>query len=115
MIQDRYTHYWDILWKSPRWKEAWPRLVRDTRLVFEATDILLTTSGPSDSGLAPPIADTERGIKVNGVGELGHELFYIRRKSYDGFCKTARKPYDAVVACILLRGFMLDPDDFYVS
>ena len=41
-------------------------------------------------------------IRFNGVGEDGHETFYLSPdESGWGFCKTARKPYDIVVVAIL--------------
>lgn len=60
-----------------------------------------------------PLEDVEISdevIQFNGVGDDGHETFYInpvpevpswRDTAFD-FCKTARKPYDVPVAMILL-------------
>lgn len=50
-------------------------------------------------------------IAFNGLGENGHETFYLPKEMEAGrgtdkyrfnFCKTARKPYDDAVAAILL-------------
>ena len=52
-------------------------------------------------------------IRFNGIGEDGHETFYIMRKDKPatwadgqktvfGFCKTARKPYDKYVVASLI-------------
>jgi hypothetical protein len=36
------------------------------------------------------------------VSDLGHETFHLQRKGNDGgYCKTARKPYDLMVTCVL--------------
>jgi hypothetical protein len=49
----------------------------------------------------------ENGIRFNGVGDLSHESFTLRRipmpdiRKFD-FCKTARKPYDLMVCSTLL-------------
>lgn len=48
----------------------------------------------------PDINEAE--IRFNGVGDEGHETFFLTREKTDfDFCKTERKPYDAVVAEIL--------------
>jgi len=43
-------------------------------------------------------------VRFNGVGEDSHETFYwsINSDGFD-FCKTARKPYDAVVTACLIH------------
>lgn len=45
----------------------------------------------------------EHEIRFNGVGELSHETFLlmIENPSFE-FCKTARKPYDLPVCCMLI-------------
>jgi hypothetical protein len=50
------------------------------------------------------------GVKVNGKGDLGHEDFVLRehysQNDSFNFCKTAQKPYDAVVvACLIILDF----------
>jgi hypothetical protein len=57
----------------------------------------------------PPVVTAEE-IRFNGVGENGHETFHFNvhdeLRSWDGtpfdFCKTARKPYDALVMRVLI-------------
>jgi hypothetical protein len=43
-------------------------------------------------------------VSLNGFGENSHETFYLD-KDFSGFnfCKTARKPYDAVVTACLIH------------
>jgi hypothetical protein len=56
---------------------------------------------------------TDELIRFNGIGSNGHETFHLPKTMEPGhpstgkkyrsnFCKTARKPYDAVVCAILL-------------
>lgn len=52
-------------------------------------------------------------IRFNGIGEEGHETFYISSGFEDGFnfCKTARKAYDtAVCECLLIFKHFLNAD-----
>ncbi|ODM23468.1 hypothetical protein SI65_01057 [Aspergillus cristatus] len=71
----------------------------------------------SDNKIPPPIVNKKHGIGINGIGDDGHEPFSISCKGYAsmGFTKTARKPYDDVVTCVLLRAYMLEPDVVRVS
>lgn len=48
------------------------------------------------------ISDGNLLIKFNGIGNEGHETFYLDTKKVGfNFCKTARKPYDATVCKVL--------------
>ena len=53
-------------------------------------------------GTGEPTID-ETGLRLNGDGsrDLDHETLVINDASFS-FCKTARKPYDAVVGAILI-------------
>jgi hypothetical protein len=60
-------------------------------------------------GTGEPVFDLNKGILLNGDGEseddLSHEAFYFDPNvdtDFTFFCKTARKPYDFVVCCLLL-------------
>ncbi|PYI31846.1 hypothetical protein BP00DRAFT_456670 [Aspergillus indologenus CBS 114.80] len=109
-----YTHYFHVNSASEGWEATWPRLIADTQTIIAAAGVPLT--GPPDyhDGYAmttPPIVSVDEGIDLNGVGKNGHEPLVIGVKE-DGsfnFVKTARKPYDKVVACVLLRAAMLAP------
>ena len=84
----------------------------ETKLDVERCDPSLKVDYPIDLGDGcgdgdPVVGDT---IELNGVGEDSHESFYIPRKldrtrerkgEVFDFCKTNRKPYDAVVVSIL--------------
>lgn len=100
-----YTHYFSKVSKS-----------RDDALRFEMFSIgvariikyaveqdgLEIADGFGDE-LGKWEADTDT-VRFNGYGEDSHETFLFSRDA-DGFnfCKTARKPYDAVVTACLIH------------
>jgi len=74
-------------------------------------------------------ASVKYGIYLNGIGSDGHETFVLAHPNpttvednswciggkpgeINGFCKTARKPYDLVVCAVLCRAKMLMGDGF---
>jgi hypothetical protein len=114
------VHYCEIHdWNSEKWQRAWKQLIEDTRLIVLAADIPLCD--PADDGrhlssLDPPVIDVDEGICLNGVWEDGHETFMLSASHPQVLCKVAggvasQKPYGIVVACILLRAFVLAPND----
>lgn len=112
-----YTHYW----YQPKAKSAapsagaWGRLIGDVQaLIMQARKEGIALGDGLGEGGALEI-DSDR-IWFNGVGDGAHETFNLERRpvapDWDkgksqvfNFCKTARKPYDAVVcgALILAR------------
>ncbi|PKS05431.1 hypothetical protein jhhlp_008807 [Lomentospora prolificans] len=111
-----YTHYFEVHgWKSVQWQICWPLLIQDARLILEAADVLVGGPGNGAGEVTRPVVDIDEGIWINGVADDQHEDFVLGRKSRDGFCKTLMKPYDLVVACILLRAYMLAPVNVTVS
>ncbi|KAH1498859.1 hypothetical protein KXV92_003254 [Aspergillus fumigatus] len=106
---DIYTHYYTVDNTSSReWQTAWPQLVEDAQKNIDSASIPI---GGPDFDAGPPIIDVKQGIHLNGVGDDGHEPLCLDRHGNAGFSfiKTARKPYDEVVACILLRAAVLAP------
>lgn len=106
-----YTHYYTIdNTSSPEWEAAWPQLVEDAQRIIDNSNVPL--SGPDFDDPGPPIIDVSQGIFLNGVGDDGHEPLCLDRHGNAGFSfvKTARKLYDEVVACILLRAAVLAPN-----
>ncbi|OHF00867.1 hypothetical protein CORC01_03695 [Colletotrichum orchidophilum] len=77
---------------------------------MEASDVPLRGHGSNQelAAISAPIATLKEGIIFNGLGEAGHETFYFCEHEGDRV-KTARKPYDRAVSCILLRAFALCP------
>ncbi len=111
-----YTHYWerpiDI---TKDLAKALPNL-RD--VVARHKDLIAAEENMPDI----PAIVSVGGIRFNGIGEEGHETFYVprvcdsREEARFSFCKTARKPYDiAVCECLLVllwncKGFALRSD-----
>jgi hypothetical protein len=117
-----YTHYYEIPdWESPEWKAAWPQLVKDAQTIIDAAGV--TVSGPTEDEdvITPPLANEKDGIYINDIGEDPYESFILvpyyqdRVKNRLQFCKTARREYDDVVTCILLRAKLLAPKSFKLS
>lgn len=94
-----YTHYFEHL-------TATPEVIADARLILAATDV--TVCGPNGQGL--PIMNELDGIRLNGfaAADEDYETFHLRGTkepdfpSFSTFCKTGRRPYDSVVAAILI-------------
>lgn len=100
-----YTNYFTKNKKATA--SQWNQLIDDAKLIFEkANEQGIELTG---CGLGPvPIADKKKKmIFFNGTTEndLCHETFSLQKNqdSMWDFCKTARKPYDAVVKAILIR------------
>ncbi len=107
-----YTHYWKF--------DTLPVIPVEARVVLK--EILDTAYADgliqyeSDVRKEPVLTETE--IRFNGVGDNGHETFHFDihddYRADDGtvfaFCKTAEKPYDAVVMQVLitLKYFLKD-------
>ena len=90
-----YTHYWNLVENA---KPLSNKVIADLHKVFELyIDILVYESGHADD-----LIYTNARIRFNGEGEYGHETFYFSIDELDGFCKTARKPYDIVVTIVLI-------------
>ncbi|SPO01535.1 uncharacterized protein DNG_04208 [Cephalotrichum gorgonifer] len=99
-----YTHYWDTYgWDSLQWQMAWPKLIDDARLILAAADVLVSGPDGGPDEITAPLTDVDKGILLNGVADDSHEPFRIGPSDRSAFCKTLQKPYDLVVASILLR------------
>jgi hypothetical protein len=87
-----YTHYWTL--EKPITQEFFDS-VRDRIKAIVETG--------REGGI--PL-ETDFGIShvaINGVGSGAHETFSVNVEDNDfNFCKTAEKPYDAVVTAILI-------------
>jgi len=87
-----YTHYWTV--EKPISADAFAKLQEGIKAIIETA----TEAGS-------PIADesTDGIIAFNGVGAKSHETFVIKVGDTGfNFCKTAEKPYDAVVTASLI-------------
>lgn len=107
-----YTHYWTQTKNHTR--AEWTQICEDIGAILK--DVQHVQGIPLAFECDEPLKAVEIGpevIRFNGLGEDGHETFYITRNrkpleewqtkdqlGWD-FCKTARKPYDlAVTACL---------------
>jgi hypothetical protein len=98
-----YTHYWENNAREIP-EEA---LVIIREIVDQAYAGGIIQLEHNRKGL--PVV-TERLIRFNGVGELGHETFRFdlddayrsERGTPFAFCKTNQKPYDVVVMKVLI-------------
>lgn len=85
---------------------ATPAVIADACSIIESSGIAIC--GPLGTG--EPKLDLEDGIWLNGSEALGedYETFHLPGTSghdgtgLDGFCKTGRRPYDAVVTAIYI-------------
>lgn len=102
-----YTHYWTL--SRPIETEEMAPLADDVRKIVALSGI--SVAYEYDEPTRPPQID-ECAICLNGIGDDGHETFYIKAGKSGltnepgmagfAFCKTARKPYDVIVAASLL-------------
>ena len=95
-----YTHYWNIKdGLTPAQFKEWSdgvKIIADTAI---EAGIQLGNGLGFD---APRIEETL--VALNGVGGGGHETFGITLSDVGSdFCKTAEKPYDAVVTASLIH------------
>lgn len=124
-----YTHYWKFKeWDSKKGmlKTAAPKDVENASAKWaQATELIQKIIKKAEergikiagcNGEGKPRFD-ERYISFNGRGENSHESFYLDYESpcaFD-FCKTAREPYDLVVATSLLALKYVYGDNFEYS
>lgn len=95
-----YTHYFKNAKEiAPR---TWAKVCDDVRKILALPEVArLVCREYDEPDKAPEI--TESLIMFNGRGDDGHETAYFPREAFEfKFCKTARKPYDAVVCAVLL-------------
>jgi hypothetical protein len=104
-----YTHYWNQSrsFTVDEWTEVSTDLA--SILAYAGTHAgIVLANGMGDGGTVPEF--TLATIMFNGMGDDAHETFVIhhkRTKEWEGgtfggsICKTARKPYDAVVTACL--------------
>jgi hypothetical protein len=94
-----YTHYWNI----PRLPSdrRWNRFVDEARQILAYPSIAPLVCLEFDQPDTPPLVSASE-VRFNGKGEDGYETLLIGRKAGFAFCKTARKPYDLAVCCVLL-------------
>ena len=94
-----YTHYFHQH-KQPT-EEQWQAICADFSKCLEVFTKGIPIQEEWDDP-APPRVDY-RCIRFNGVQPNNHETMHLNRYGHGfQFCKTARKPYDFAVMCLLL-------------
>jgi hypothetical protein len=87
-----YTHYWTI--KEPIDSDAFDKLQKGIKEIVETAN---------EAGISISDESTDGVIAFNGAGRDAHETFVIQLGDTGfNFCKTAEKPYDAVVTASLI-------------
>jgi len=107
-----YTHYWTIT------KELTPAQFKEWAEGAKAiVETAIEAGIPLGNGLGEdePFL-TDFAVRFNGVGAGSHESFSIAIDSegFD-FCKTAQKPYDAVVTASLIYAKKIFGDAIEIS
>lgn len=117
-----YTHYWNQLRNFTA--AEWQQVSRDVRAILAHAEHryeIRLCDGAGERGTRPEFYSA--CIAFNGSGDESHETMSIdltrpKKQPWQdaagfGFCKTARKPYDAAVAAVLcyLSAFHLLTDD----
>ena len=112
LLTEGYTDYWEQ--SEDFTNSEWSKIVRLAKAAIKTAEkhgIVIRDGW----GKGKPKIDNKE-IYLNGDGEkdLDHETFRITKKLKDdwGFTKTARKPYDAVVATILVGIQKIAPKKF---
>jgi hypothetical protein len=87
-----YTHYWTI--KEPINADAFAKIQEGIKAIIETAN---------EAGISISDESTDGTIAFNGAGRDAHETFVIQVGGTGfNFCKTAQKPYDAVVTASLI-------------
>lgn len=94
-----YTHYWE----NPNGfnTSEWDKITNEVRkLLEENKTIPLIGASPLNPNSKPVINNKQ--IIFNGAGENGANAFVFSKLGSDfEFCKTEKKPYDALVVAVL--------------
>jgi hypothetical protein len=92
-----YTQYWKI--RKSFTDAAWTSFTNDVKSLFASTKIPLAGAFGT-TGTTPEV--NHGVVSFNGVEDDSHETCQITKSACDfEFCKTAHKPYDAVVVAVL--------------
>ena len=114
LLTEGYSNYWDHT--EDFTNSEWSKIVRLAKAAIKTAEkhgIVIRDGW----GKGKPVVNNKE-IYLNGDGEknLDHETFRITKKVNPGrpwgFIKTARKPYDAVVATILVGIKKIAPKKF---
>lgn len=100
-----YTHYWTI-------NEA----VTPEQFKELGSGVLKIVNTANEAGIELNASFTAGSFDVNGVGAGEHETFFFGLDTQGfNFCKTAQKPYDAVVTASLILAKKIFGDSIEVK
>ena len=94
-----YTHYWrqtrDLT------ENEWDNVRQVAKKILKDNHGVILDNEPTDS---QNLSITYDSVLCNGIGDDGHETFYLTRKMRNDFefCKTAQKPYDKYIVAMLI-------------
>lgn len=93
-----YTHYHNgLIFTDAKWE----KLRRDVRKLLKSLPETVKVQREYNKATRPLVG--KDAIAFNGVGEEGHETFWLPKEhELFSFTKTARKPYDLAVCCVLM-------------
>jgi len=112
-----YTHYFGFNEKQELFDREVLKKIKKVTYCFYDKKVIQAEDDNPDKPIANP-----KEISFNGLGEYGHESFYLTPSisASMSFTKTAHKPYDLPVCIILLilkvhyqDKFELGSDGFY--
>jgi hypothetical protein len=107
-----YTHYWRAKNDGPIPAPAWDKICEDAKNIIARSTVPVQLEYDE----AGPVVINGDAIRLNGVGDAGHETFLFERNLDDfTFCKTAQKPYDVIVTAILACAVEHAPEYVRVS
>lgn len=100
-----YTHYWDRKNEPDhRANEQYDNLVADARAIIDLAERQGIRIADGLGQNVPLFMYDYFALNGDGFSGNDHESFiWTRNCDPFGFCKTAHKPYDAVVTAILIR------------
>ena len=105
-----YTHYWEFT--RPFTADEWSRLRQAAEAIVTKGNIPITI--PYEEVHWSDLF-SDNLIRFNGSGDDAHEDFYFVNGGGWTFCKTNRKPYDALVVAVLSIAKMIAPDAIIVT
>lgn len=91
-----YTHYFEVKFSD----NGWEKFRKDVRKLFKSLPETVKIQREYDNDSRP--LNGKDKIVFNGVGDDGHETFWLDKNGEWAFCKTAQKPYDLAVCCVLM-------------
>lgn len=110
-----YTHYFSI--KADATPEMYKAFSDEAHEILRTADIYTGIDIADGMGevMSAWQADDER-VMFNGLGDDSHETFLVTPNSVGfNFCKTAEKPYDAVVVACLIALYRAYGDSVEIS